>query len=115
MAIFSNLEGTMKKDFVLGKNGVKLSTDGTDVKIYNYEGTLLLPVEAGEPTKDQHLVTLNHLNTKLNSTILRGTDIPDSSTGEDGNVYYQIDTTNIVNIFIKDSGIWKPLISIPSV
>lgn len=112
MAVFSNLEGTMQKSFVLGKNGAKLTTDGSVVQIQNYAGTQLIPISAGEPTANSHVVTLGYLNTHggggSGSGILRGTIAPSESIGVDGDAYFLVDATNIIQIFIKDLGIWKP-------
>ena len=115
MAVFSNLEGTMKKAFILGKNGAKLSTDGSVLSVYNYQGTSLIPISAGNPLDDTHLVTLAYFNSHAgggSGNALRGTVDPDPSLGTDGDVYYKVDATNILQIYIKDSGIWKPFSAI---
>jgi hypothetical protein len=113
MAVFSNLEGTMKKSFILGKNGAQIATNGNVVQIQNYTGTQLLPVSAGDPTANTHLVTLGYLNTHSGgggaSGILRGTIAPSESIGVDGDAYFLVDSTNIIQIYIKDLGVWKPL------
>jgi hypothetical protein len=113
MAVFSNLEGTMKKTFILGKNGAQIATNGNVVQIQNYTGTQLLPVSAGDPTANTHLVTLGYLNTHSGggggSGILRGTIAPSESIGVDGDAYFLVDSTNIIQIYIKDLGVWKPL------
>lgn len=111
MAVFSNLEGTMKKSFILGKNGAQITTNGSVVQIQNYSGTQLLPISAGEPTANTHLVTLGYLNAHSgggSSGILRGTTAPSDSIGLDGDVYFLVDSTNVLQIYIKDLGIWKP-------
>ncbi|UTS53888.1 hypothetical protein UES1_521 [Escherichia phage UE-S1] len=110
MAVFSNLEGTMKKSFILGKNGAQITTNGSVVQIQNYSGTKLLPISAGDPTANTHLVTLGYLNAHSgtgSSGILRGTSAPDESIGSDGDVYFLVDETNVLQIYIKDLGIWK--------
>lgn len=110
MAVFSNLEGTMKKSFILGKNGAQITTNGSVVQIQNYSGTKLLPISAGDPTSNTHLVTLGYLNAHSgsgSSGILSGTSAPDESIGLDGNVYFLVDETNVLQIYIKDLGIWK--------
>lgn len=110
MAVFSNLEGTMKKSFILGKNGAQITTNGSVVQIQNYSGTKLLPISAGEPTANTHLVTLGYLNAHSgggSSGILRGTSAPDETIGLDGDVYFLVDETNVLQIYIKDLGIWK--------
>ena len=114
MAVFSNLEGTMKKSFILGKNGVKLSTDGSVLSILNYQGTSLIPISAADPLDGTHLVTLSYFNSHAgggSGNALRGTVDPDPSLGTDGDVYYKVDSTNILQFYIKDSGIWKPFIA----
>lgn len=114
MAVFSNLEGTMKKTFILGKNGAKLTFDQNALNVYNYQGTSLIPISAADPTNGTHLVTLAYFNSHAgggSGNALRGTVDPDPSLGVDGDVYYKIDATNILQIYIKDSGIWKPFIA----
>lgn len=107
MAIFSNLDGTMKNNFTLGKNGAVLSSTETDIKITNYKGTSLLPIESADPVKEQHLVTLNYFNTHKTENMV-GTSIPESTLGVNGNIYFQVDDTKIISIFLKDNNIWKP-------
>ena len=104
MAVFSNLEGTMNKSFILGKNGAQITTNGSVVQIQNYSGTKLLPISAGDPTANTHLVTLGYLNKHSGggSGILRGTTAPDESIGFDGDVYFLVDNTNVLQIYIKD-------------
>lgn len=114
MAVFSNLEGTMKKSFILGKNGAKISFENSSLKIYNYQGTSLLPISAGEPTDNTHLVTLSYFNSHAGgggSGALSGTTDPDSNLGQNGDVYYKVDSTSILAIYFKDAGIWKGLAS----
>lgn len=114
MAVFSNLEGTMKKTFILGKNGAKLTFAQNALNVYNYQETSLIPISAADPTDGTHLVTLAYFNSHAgggSGNALRGTVDPDPSLGTDGDVYYKIDATNILQIFIKDSGIWKPFIA----
>ncbi|AFC21671.1 virion structural protein [Cronobacter phage vB_CsaM_GAP32] len=116
MAVFSNLEGTMKKAFILGKNGAKLTTDGSALSVYNYQGTSLIPISAGDPLDDTHLVTLAYYKSHSgggSGNALRGTVDPDPSLGTDGDVYYKVDSINILQIYIKDSGIWKPFVASP--
>ncbi|EON7637229.1 hypothetical protein ABV23_RS01885 [Escherichia coli] len=111
MAVFSNLEGTLKKKFILGKNGAQFTTNGDIVQIQDYSGTRLLPVSAGDPTANTHLVTLAYFNAHGGSGasgILRGDIAPADTLGTDGDVYFMVDATNIVQIYIKDLGIWKP-------
>ena len=111
MAVFSNLEGTMKKTFILGKNGTRLSTDGTQLEVQNYQGTSYVPVSAADPVNPNHLVTLGYFNAHSGGSsggALSGTTVPDVSLGENGDMYLQVDDTNIVQIFFKDQGIWKP-------
>lgn len=114
MAVFSNLEGTMKKTFILGKNGSKIAYENNAVKVYNYQGTSLIPISAADPSDDTHLVTLAYFNSHSgggSGTALRGTVDPVVGLGVDGDVYYKIDSTQILRIYIKDLGIWKPFIS----
>lgn len=114
MAVFSNLEGTMKKSFILGKNGAKLSTNGSVLSVHNYQGTSLIPISAADPLDGTHLVTLSYFNSHSgggSGNALRGTVDPEPSLGTDGDVYYKVDATNILQIYIKDNGIWKPTIS----
>lgn len=115
MAIFSNLDGTMKQSFILGKNGGRFTylPGQKAIAVQNYQGSQLIPVSAADPIEQSHLVTLGYFNTHGGggggaNPILRGTVEPDASLGEDGDVYFQIDDTNIVNIFIKDASVWKP-------
>ncbi|SOK58496.1 hypothetical protein [Yersinia phage fHe-Yen9-04] len=111
MAVFSNLEGTMKKTFILGKNGSKLAYENGAVKAYNYQGTNLIPISAADPSDGTHLVTLAYFNAHSgggSGSALRGTTDPDPSLGVDGDVYYKVDATNILQIYVKDLGIWKP-------
>lgn len=112
MAIFSNLEGTMKKSFILGKNGAQFTTNGSVVQVQDYKGTKLLPVSAADPVANSHLVTLGYFNSHSgggSGGILRGTNAPSDSLGIDGDVYFLVDATNILQIYIKDLGIWKPM------
>lgn len=111
MAIFSNLEGTMKKTFILGKNGARFETDGSEVEVQNYHGTSFLPVAGGKPVKPDHFITLQYYNENGGSggsSSLSGRDVPENTLGVNGNTYYQVDDTKIVNIFFKDQDIWKP-------
>lgn len=111
MAVFSNLEGTMKKSFILGKNGAKLSVANNVLSVHNYQGTSLIPISAGEPVDDTHLVTLSYFKSHSgggSGSALRGKDDPALSLGTEGDVYYKVDDTNILQVYIKDSGIWKP-------
>lgn len=116
MAVFSNLEGTMKRSFILGKNGAKLSFDSGTLVVRNYQDTSLIPISAADPTSGTHLVTLQYLNTHGGGSgnTLRGTVDPDQSLGIDGDVYYKVDDTSILQIYIKDLGIWKPFSSAPA-
>ncbi|WEM33284.1 hypothetical protein EJP02_223 [Escherichia phage EJP2] len=116
MAVFSNLEGTMKKTFFLGKGGVRFSSvdyapGKTEMQVQNYQGTELVPVSAGAPINPSHLVTLNYFNEHNaggSGGALSGTDEPDVSLGINGDTYFQVDGTSIVQIFFKDQDIWKP-------
>lgn len=111
MAVFSNLEGTMKKSFILGKNGAKLSVANNVLSVHNYQGTSLIPISAGEPVDDTHLVTLTYFKSHSgggSGNALRGRDDPAISLGTDGDVYYKVDDTSILQVYIKDDGIWKP-------
>ncbi len=119
MAIFSNLEGTMKKSFVVGKNGGSLVYENGSLKIMNYQQNDLIPISVANPTDDTHAVNLAYFNTHGgggggNTNILHGTTDPVQSLGEDTNVYFKLDSTSIVNIFFKDLGIWKPLSVTPT-
>lgn len=114
MAIFSNLEGTMKKSFVVGKNGGTLVYENGSLKVMNYQQTDLIPISVANPTDDTHAVNLAYFNSHGgggggSAGILHGTDDPLQSLGEDNNVYFKLDSTNILNIFFKDLGVWKPL------
>jgi hypothetical protein len=111
MAVFSNLEGTMKKAFILGKNGAKLSYDNNALSVHNYRGTSLIPISAGEPVDGTHLITLSYFNSHSgggSSSALRGTTDPAQSLGSDGDTYYKVDSVSILQIYVKDEGIWKP-------
>ena len=90
MAVFSNLEGTMKKTFILGKNGAKLTFAQNALNVYNYQETSLIPISAADPTDGTHLVTLAYFNSHAgggSGNALRGTVDPDPSLGTDGDVY----------------------------
>lgn len=112
MAVFSNLEGTMKRSFILGKNGVRLEAKSSALRVTNYQNTELLPITAGDPVDDTQLVTLSYLKATQGQggNNLSGTAVPDASVGVNGDVYYQLDSTNILTIYFKDSGIWKPFV-----
>lgn len=119
MAIFSNLEGTMKKSFVVGKNGGTLVYDNGTLKVMNYQQSDLIPISVANPTDDTHAVNLAYFNSHGgggggSAGILHGTTDPAPSLGEDNNVYFKLDDTNILNIYFKDTGIWKPF-SVPPV
>ena len=114
MAIFSNLEGTMKKSFVVGKNGGALVYENGSLKVMNYQQDDLIPISVANPTDDTHAVNLAYFNSHGgggggSAGILHGADDPAQSLGEDNNVYFKLDSTNILNIFFKDVGVWKPL------
>lgn len=113
MAIFSNLEGTMKKSFILGKNGGQFTYDDTqrEIKVQDYQGTRLIPISVADPVELTHSVTLGYFNTHSGSVtnpILKGTTVPAPTLGQDGDVYFQLDAANIVQIYMKDEGVWKP-------
>ena len=114
MAIFSNLDGTMKKSFILGKNGGSLTYDSTEgaIKVQDYKGTRLIPVSVADPVEQSHAVSLGYFNTHggggSTNPILSGTAVPDISLGQNGDAYFQLDDTNIVQIYMKDTGVWKP-------
>ncbi|AZU98197.1 hypothetical protein BZF66_06960 [Salmonella enterica] len=116
MAIFSNLDGTMKKSFILGKNGGRFTYDESisTIKVQNYQGSRLIPISVADPVEPSHAVTLGYFNTHGGgggggaNPILRGRSEPDISLGEDGDVYMQVDDDYIVQIYIKDEGKWKP-------
>lgn len=111
MSIFSKLSGTMERVFTLGKRGIKLSNDNNELKVENNEGTDLVPVSGASPLKNTHFVTLDYFNTHSGggpgSDILKGIDDPDSSLGVDGSVYFKVDGTKVLAIYIKDGGTWK--------
>lgn len=120
MAIFSNLEGTMKKSFGVGKNGGTLVYDNGTLKIMNYQQNDLIPISVANPTDDTHAVNLAYFNSHGGGNggsagILHGTTDPVQSLGEDNNVYFKLDSTNILNIYFKDNGIWKPYAVAPPV
>lgn len=118
MAVFSNLEGTMKKTFILGKNGAQFSTDGVEVSVRNYQGTQLVPFNAADPVNPSNVVTLSYFNAHSgggSGGALSGTVEPDVSLGENGDTYFQLDDVNIINIFFKDQNIWKPFKVTPPV
>lgn len=120
MAVFSNLEGTMKKSFVIGKGGAKLVFQNGALRLMNYNESDLVPISVAAPTDDTHAVNLAYFNAHNgsgggNSTILHGIDTPLPSLGEDSNVYFKIDATSILGIYFKDDGIWKPYASTPPV
>jgi len=114
MAIFSNLSGTMQKSFVLGKNGSRLTYNDTQntIRVQNYQGTRLINLSVADPIEPSHAVTLGYFNTHSGgesvNPIMRGRTEPDLSLGSDGDVYFQIDDSNIVQIYIKDNSKWKP-------
>lgn len=122
MAIFSNLEGTMKRSFTLGKQGSTISSEFVagnldSLAVKDYTGAKLIPISAANPLRDSHVVTLAYFKANAGSGgvgHLRGTDDPTPEQGADGDVYYKIDATNIVQIFIKDNMIWKPYLAAPS-
>lgn len=111
MAFFSNLEGTMKNSFIIGKGGASLVSDGSSIQVKNYTGTTLVPLSAADPVQNSHLVTLSYFNshsTGGSGNILRGTTVPDVGLGTDGDIYFQVDSVNAIGLYIKDLGIWKP-------
>lgn len=112
MAVFSNLEGTMKRSFILGKNGARLEASASQLRVTNYQDTALLPISAGNPVDDTHLVTLSYLKSSQGQggNNLSGTGEPAANVGVNGDVYYQVDGTNVLKIFFKDGNIWKPFL-----
>lgn len=110
MAIFSNLDGTMKKTFTLGKKGAILSydSDKKDISVKNSVDSTYIPVMAGNPTQPEHLVTLDYFSKTVGaSPILSGTTIPEITLGDNGNLYIQVDDVNILKIYYKHDGKWK--------
>lgn len=113
MSIFSNLTGTMKNVFMLGKRGLKLKSSNNELQVMKYNETDLAPISAADPQYSSHLVTLGYFNTHGgggsggNANILIGTTDPLPSQGEDKDVYFKVDNNNILGIFIKDT-LWKP-------
>lgn len=120
MAVFSNLEGTMKKSFIVGKGGAKLVYINGSLKLMNYNESDLLPISVAQPTDDTHAVNLAYFNANKgsetgNGTILHGTVDPDETLGSDENVYFKLDSTSILGIYFKDGGIWKPYSAAPTI
>lgn len=113
MAILTNLTGTMKSLFVLGKNGVRLTSTSTELEVQNYDGTDLRPIVIANPSKDTHAVNLAYFKANTSGSasnpILHGTTVPSASFGQDGYSYYQMEDGKIENIFIKIAGTWIPL------
>lgn len=113
MAILSNLEGTMKKIFVFGKNAIRLNASDTELQVLNYDGTDLRPVVVANPVKDTHAVNLAFFKANTNGSaanpILHGTTIPTDSFGQEGYTYYYMQGNKIANIFIKLNGVWVPM------
>ena len=108
MAIFSNLDGTMKNEFTLGKKGARITYANTELTVRNFNSTGYIPIAAGEPTKPEHVVTLDYYTTTIGvSQILSGTTIPENDLGKNGNIYIQVDSNNILKIFFKDQDVWK--------
>lgn len=114
MAIFSNLEGTMKNTFIIGKNGSTLVYLNGELRVMNYQKTDLIPISVANPTNNTHAVNLAYFNAHAggggggNANILHGTTDPLPSLGEDTNVYFKLDSTSIVSIYFKDQNTWKP-------
>lgn len=119
MAIFSNLEGTMKKSFIVGKNGGSIVYENGSLKVMNYQQNDLIPISVANPTDDTHAVNLAYFNSHGgggsggNANILHGNSDPAPSLGEDNNVYFKLDDSSILNIYFKDGGTWKPLTTPP--
>lgn len=106
MAVFSNFEGTMKTKFILGKNGASINYANNSLSITDSFGSILLPVQVGEPINDDSAVTPKYL--AEHPTVLFGNDIPDNSIGEENYTYFQLDPDSggILDIFAKKNGIW---------
>lgn len=113
MAILSNLEGTMKKIFVFGKNAIRLNASDSELQVLNYDGTDLRPVVVANPVKDTHAVNLAFFKANTNGAaanpILHGTTLPTNSFGQEGYTYYYMQGDKIANIFIKLGGEWIPM------
>lgn len=117
MAILSNLEGTMRKIFVFGKNAIRLTATDKELQVLSYDGKDTRPVVVANPSKDTHAINLGFF--KANSTgsasnpIYHGTTVPSPSFGEDGHSYYYLKDDKIENIFIKIDGVWVPMNTVP--
>lgn len=110
MAIHTNLTGTFSDSFQIGKSGIVLSFDGEGIVCNNVTKTELVPVSVKEPFKPEHAVPLSYLNAHTGLVPLFGEIPPTNDIGINTQVYYQVDDTNIVQIFFKHNDIWKPFI-----
>lgn len=110
MAIHTNLTGTFSDSFQLGKSGIVLRFDGEGIVCNNITETELVPVSVKEPTKPEHAVPLSFLSTYAAIAPLYGVNEPTNDIGVNTQVYYQLNDTNIVQIFFKHNDIWKPFI-----
>lgn len=120
MAVFSNFEGTMKRVIQIGKKGIKLitSANASELRVTDSTEGTLKPISVAEPTIGTHAVTLSYLQSHGGggggAPVLWGRGEPTSSMGQEGSVYFRINDTNIINIYIKDTGLWKPFDGTPT-
>lgn len=103
----------MERVFMLGKRGIKLHNTNNELQVKNNDGSALVPVSGANPAQNTHFVTLEYFNNHSGggpgpgSDILKGTVDPIPSLGSEGSVYFKVDGTIVLAIYIKDSGIWK--------
>lgn len=114
MSIFSKLSGTMQRVFMLGRKGIKLKNHQNSLQVKSNDENTFVPVSGADPTSNENFVTLSYFNSHSNTGstgILRGTNDPQQSLGIDGNIYFKVDASDALKLYIKDLGIWKPLIT----
>lgn len=112
MSIFSKLSGTMERVFMLGKRGIKLSAENNELQVKSNDEASLVPVSGANPLQNTHFVTLEYFNNHgggggSSGDILKGTADPTPDLGSEGSVYFKVNGTIILAIYIKDGGIWK--------
>lgn len=114
MSIFSKLSGTMQRIFMIGRRGIKLKNTQNSLHVKSYDENSFVQVSGADPTTNQNFVTLSYFNSHFNSGstgILSGAVEPSPSIGIDGNIYFKVDSLNALKLYIKDLGIWKPLLT----
>lgn len=105
----------MERVFMLGKRGIKLSNDNNELQVKSNDEASLVPVSGANPSQNTHFVTLEYFNNHSGggpgpgpgSDILKGTADPAPSLGSEGSVYFKVNGTIVLAIYIKDTGVWK--------